>query len=93
MLKLKNFLDSGLTDGGEFVSLTRRPPFTPMKVPGTHFRYTLNLVQGSSGVEGLGELKNPMNLSGIEPATFLLVLSYATVCSRLHNATGKCTPR
>jgi hypothetical protein len=25
-----------LTDGGE-VSLTRRPPFTPRKIPGTHF--------------------------------------------------------
>jgi hypothetical protein len=25
------FLDSRLTDGGEVVSLTRRPPFTPQK--------------------------------------------------------------
>jgi hypothetical protein len=35
--RLPHFLDSRLTDGGEVVSLTRRPPFTPRKVPGTHF--------------------------------------------------------
>jgi hypothetical protein len=31
------FLDSRLTDGGDAVSLTRQPPFTPRKVPGIHF--------------------------------------------------------
>jgi hypothetical protein len=31
------FLDNRLTDGGEVVSLTHRPPFTPRKMPGTHF--------------------------------------------------------
>jgi hypothetical protein len=35
--RLPHVLDSRLTDGGEFVSLTRRPPFTPMKIRGTHF--------------------------------------------------------
>jgi hypothetical protein len=25
------------TDGGEIVSLRRRPPFTPRKIPDTHF--------------------------------------------------------
>jgi hypothetical protein len=30
-------LDSRLTDGGEVVSLKRRPPFTPRKIPGTDF--------------------------------------------------------
>jgi hypothetical protein len=34
---LPNFLDNRLTDGGEIVSLTRRSPFTPRKVCGTHF--------------------------------------------------------
>jgi hypothetical protein len=28
-------LDNRLTDGGEGVSLTRRPPLTPRKIPGT----------------------------------------------------------
>jgi hypothetical protein len=30
-------LDSRLTDGGKVVSLTRRPPFTPRNIPGSHF--------------------------------------------------------
>jgi hypothetical protein len=34
--RLPHFLDNRLTDGGEVVSLTRRPPFTPRKIPGTH---------------------------------------------------------
>jgi hypothetical protein len=32
-----HFLDKWLTDGGDVVSLTRRPSFTPRKIPGTHF--------------------------------------------------------
>jgi hypothetical protein len=34
--RLTHFLDNPLTDGGEVVSLTRRPPFTPKEVSGTH---------------------------------------------------------
>jgi hypothetical protein len=37
MLRLPHFLDNRLTYGGETVSLTRRPPFTLRKIPGTHF--------------------------------------------------------
>jgi hypothetical protein len=29
--RLPHYLDNRLTDGGEVVSLTRRPPFTPQK--------------------------------------------------------------
>jgi hypothetical protein len=36
-LRLPHFLDSRFIDGGEVVSLTRRPTFTPRKIPGTHF--------------------------------------------------------
>jgi hypothetical protein len=36
--RLPHFLDSRLTDGDEVVSLTHRPPFTPSRIPGTHFR-------------------------------------------------------
>jgi hypothetical protein len=32
-----HFLDSWLTDGGEVISLTCQPSFTPRKIPGTHF--------------------------------------------------------
>jgi hypothetical protein len=37
MLRFPHFLDNRLINGGEVVSLTRRPPFTPRNVPGTHF--------------------------------------------------------
>jgi hypothetical protein len=35
--KLPHFTGSRLTDSGEIVSLMRRPPFTPCKIPGAHF--------------------------------------------------------
>jgi hypothetical protein len=35
--RFPHFLDIRLTDGGEVVSLTRRPPFTPKEILGTHF--------------------------------------------------------
>jgi hypothetical protein len=35
--RLPHFLDNRLTDAGKFAGLTRRSPFTPTKIPGTHF--------------------------------------------------------
>jgi hypothetical protein len=32
-----HFLDNRLTDGGEVVSLSHLPAFTPRKIPGTNF--------------------------------------------------------
>jgi hypothetical protein len=60
--------DSRLTDGGVVVSLTRQPPFTPLKIPGTHFCYRLSRPQ-----EGLGKLKKKLILSRLEPANFWTV--------------------
>jgi hypothetical protein len=37
MVEAPTFSDIRLIDGGNFVSLTRRPLFTPRKIPGTHF--------------------------------------------------------
>jgi hypothetical protein len=36
-LRFPHFLHNRPTDGAEVLSLTRRPPFTPKKIPGTHF--------------------------------------------------------
>jgi hypothetical protein len=36
-LRFLHFLDYHFTDGGEIISLTRRPPFTARQIPGTHF--------------------------------------------------------
>jgi hypothetical protein len=38
--RLPHFLDNRLTVGGEVVSLTRQPPFTPRKIPGTEAEST-----------------------------------------------------
>jgi hypothetical protein len=35
--RLPYFLYNRLTDGDEFVGITRRPLFTPRKIPGTYF--------------------------------------------------------
>jgi hypothetical protein len=42
---LPRFLKNRLTDGGEVISLTRRPPFSSRKIPGTHFCYRLSRSQ------------------------------------------------
>jgi hypothetical protein len=42
----KFYLDNRLTNGGEDVSPTRRLPFIPMKIPGTHFCYRMSRPQG-----------------------------------------------
>jgi hypothetical protein len=40
--RLLYFVDSRLTNGGEFVCFTRRPPFTPKKIPGAHLCWRLS---------------------------------------------------
>jgi hypothetical protein len=44
--RLPHVLDNRLTDGCEVVSLMRRPPFTPRKIPGIHFCLRLSRPQG-----------------------------------------------
>jgi hypothetical protein len=71
--RLPHFLDKRLKDGGEVVSLTHRPSFTPTKIVGTiPVRDWVNL-RAIMWLEGLSQLKNPMATSGLEPATFWLV--------------------
>jgi hypothetical protein len=72
--RLPLFLDNRLTDGGEVVSLTRWPPFTPSG------RFLILIsVRGWVDprvvvqLEGLSQLRNPVASWGIEPTTFWLV--------------------
>jgi hypothetical protein len=61
MSRLPHFIDNRLTDDGEVVSLTRRPPFIPRKIPGTHLSYRLNRIQGHSAA---GMIENCNDLTG-----------------------------
>jgi hypothetical protein len=74
MSTLPHFLDSRLTDGGE-VSLTLRRHLYPQEDSWHSFLLEAESTPGPYIVqlEGLGQLKNPMTSSGIEPATFRLV--------------------
>jgi hypothetical protein len=64
--RLPHFVDNRLTDGGEVVSLTRRPAALYPQEDSWYPRAIVRL-------ERLGQLKNPMTSPGIEPVTFRLV--------------------
>jgi hypothetical protein len=66
MLRLPHFLENRLTDGGEVVSLTRWPPFTPRGRFLVLF-YIRGLVDPRAIVrlEGLSQLKKKIHLIGI----------------------------
>jgi hypothetical protein len=72
-LGLPHFLDNRFTDGGEFVSLTRRPLFTPRMILGNSFFRDRVDPGAIEQLEELGQLKNSMISSGFELATFRLV--------------------
>jgi hypothetical protein len=67
------FLDNRLTDDGEVVSLMRRAPFTPGKIPGNHFCQRVSRPQGHSAAGRITSIENQIISSGIETATFRLV--------------------
>jgi hypothetical protein len=56
--RFPHFLENRLTDGGEFVSLTSRPPFTSRKIPPIHFCQRLSRPQGHRVLEVLGQVMN-----------------------------------
>jgi hypothetical protein len=60
--RLPHFLDNRLTNGGEVVSLTLRPPFTLKKIPGTHFCLRLSRSQGHSVAGRIGSTDKDNNL-------------------------------
>jgi hypothetical protein len=49
---------SWLIDGSEVVSLMHGLPFTPRRIAGTHFCYSLNQPRAIVWLEGLGRMKN-----------------------------------
>jgi hypothetical protein len=63
-LRLPRFLENRLIDGGEIVSLKRRPSFTPQEDSWYSFQLK------AESTPGLGRKKNPITKPGIEPKTF-----------------------
>jgi hypothetical protein len=72
-LRLPHFLDNRLTDGGEVVSITHRPPFNSQEDSWYSFllRGTVD-PRAMVRLEGLGQLIKSTS-SGLDPATFWLV--------------------
>jgi hypothetical protein len=58
-----HFLDTRLTDGDE-VSLTRRPPFTPRNITGTHFCWRLSLAHSHSAIRKIKSIEKSNDLIG-----------------------------
>jgi hypothetical protein len=58
MSRLLRFLDIQLTDCGGAVSLMRRPPFAPRKIPDTH----LNQLQAQNGAGWIRSLEKAINV-------------------------------
>jgi hypothetical protein len=75
MSRFPHYLDNRLTDGGEVVSLTR-PPAALYPQVDSWYSFLLEAESTPGAIvrlQGLGQLKNPMTSSGIEPTTFRLV--------------------
>jgi hypothetical protein len=66
---ITHLLDNRLTDGGEVVSLTCRPPFTPRKSPVRHLSYSLNGLQGHGEAGRIGSIENLITSSGMKSTT------------------------
>jgi hypothetical protein len=64
MSRFPHFLDNRLKDGGEVVSLTRRPSFASRKIPSTHFRYRLSRPQGYSAAGRITSTEKSNDLIG-----------------------------
>jgi hypothetical protein len=62
--RLPHFLFNRPTDGGKFVSLKRRAPFTLKKNLGTHFCYMLSRPQGHSAAGRIRLIEKLNNLVG-----------------------------
>jgi hypothetical protein len=64
MSRFPHFFDNRHTDGCEVVTLTRRPPFTLSKIPGTHFRLRLSRHQGHNAAGSVRSIEKFNDLIG-----------------------------
>jgi hypothetical protein len=64
MSKLPHFLDNRFTNGGEVINLTRRPTFTPRKIPGNNFCQKLSRPQGHSAAGRVRSIEKSNDLVG-----------------------------
>jgi hypothetical protein len=62
--RLPHFVYNQLTDG-EVVRLTHLQPFTPRKMPGTHFCWRLSQPQGHSAARRIGSVERSNDLIGV----------------------------
>jgi hypothetical protein len=74
---LPHFLENRLTDDSKVVNLTRRPPFTPRKIPGTHFCQRLSWPQGHSVAGRIRSIEKSNDLFGNRTR-------YLPACSIMH---------
>jgi hypothetical protein len=63
MSRLPQLLDNRHTDG-KVVSLTHRPPFTPRKIPGTHFSQRMSRPQDHSAAGRIRSTEKSSELIG-----------------------------
>jgi hypothetical protein len=89
-LGLPHFLDDQLTDGGEVVSPTRLLPFTPRKIPGTHFSSRLSRMKGHSEAGRIRSIEKSNDLTGNRTHDLLAyrIVPQPTTLSRAPKATN-----
>jgi hypothetical protein len=86
--RLPHFLYNRLIDGGDAVSLMRRLPSTPRKIPDTHFCQRLSRSQGHSvaGKVTLTEKSNDLirnQTRDLLACSISAPINYATACPLL----------
>jgi hypothetical protein len=89
MSRLPHFLDYWFTDGGEAVSLTRRPPFTPRKISEDAqfigYGHLMYLVKNVTVEQVLSNIKT------VKQASELLILGLLGLLLMLILFLGPCT--
>jgi hypothetical protein len=64
MSRFPNFLYNWITEGSEVISLKGQPPFTPRKIPGTHFCQRLSRPQGHNAAGRITSIEKSNDFIG-----------------------------